>query len=103
MPDALNNREGPQAREPSAWTGRAMEIDRLKRPSDRQLQETQTKTLIEPQFLRWRPSVSLHAWHRQGPHKSSRCTTFVLNSPCGRAATGKKVLSPCMQGHYGHV
>ena len=48
MPDALNNREGPQAREPSAWTGRAMEIDRLKRPSDRQLQETQTKTLIEP-------------------------------------------------------
>ena len=36
--------------------------------------------------------MSLHSWCHQGPHKSSSCTTFMLNSHWGRAATGKKRL-----------
>ena len=34
--------------------------------------------------------MSLHTWRRQGPLKPSSCTTFMLNSHWGRAATGKK-------------
>ena len=34
--------------------------------------------------------MSLHTWHRQGPCKPSSCTTFMLNSHWGRAATGRK-------------
>ena len=34
--------------------------------------------------------MSLHTWCHQGPRKSSSCTTFMLNSHWGRAATGKK-------------
>ena len=37
--------------------------------------------------------MSLHTWCHQGPHKSSSCTTFMLNSHWGRAATGKKRLA----------
>ena len=33
--------------------------------------------------------MSLHTWHRQGPHKLSSCTTFMLNFQWGRAAAGK--------------
>ena len=47
--------------------------------------------------------MSLHTWRHQGPHKPSSCTTFTLNSHSGRAATGKKVLHLCAQGHFGHV
>ena len=51
MPDALNNRDGLQAREASKClsygelSGRVMEKDWPKRPSDRQLLEAQKKTL----------------------------------------------------------
>ena len=34
--------------------------------------------------------MSLHTWRRQGPHKPSSCTPFMLNPHWGRAATGKK-------------
>ena len=34
--------------------------------------------------------MSLHTWLHQGPHKPSSCTTFMLNSHLGRAATGEK-------------
>ena len=34
--------------------------------------------------------MSLHTWRRQGPPKTSSCTTFTLNPHWGRAATGKK-------------
>ena len=44
-----------------------------------------------PSLLRWRQSMSLHAWHCQGPHKPSSCATFTLNTHWGRAATGKKM------------
>ena len=37
--------------------------------------------------------MSLHTWHHQGPHKPSSCTTFMLNSHWGRAATGKNTLT----------
>ena len=66
-PDALNYRVGPQPEGPfmcwmhrttekdtrqgsplSAWTGGATQKDWPKRPSDRQLQEAQKKTLIGP-------------------------------------------------------
>ena len=47
--------------------------------------------------------MSLHTWRHQGPHKSSRCTTFTLNPHGGRAATGKKVLCLCAQGRFDHV
>ena len=45
MPDALNNRGGPQAREPSKCLNRWSYRERLakKRPSDCQLQEAQKK------------------------------------------------------------
>jgi len=36
--------------------------------------------------------MSLHTWHRQGPCKPSSCTTFMLNSHWGRAATGNESL-----------
>ena len=42
--------------------------------------------------------MSLHTWHRQGPHKPSSCTTFTLSPHWGRAATGKRALPLCMQG-----
>ena len=35
--------------------------------------------------------MSLHAWHHQGPCKSSTCATFTLSFHWGRAATGKKM------------
>ena len=45
--------------------------------------------------------MSLHTWRRQGPHKPSSCTIFILNSYWGRAATGKKkVLCLCTQGCF---
>ena len=47
--------------------------------------------------------MSLHTWCYQGTHKSSSCATFVLNSHWGRAATGKKVLPLCVQGHFASV
>ena len=47
--------------------------------------------------------MSLHTWHRQGPCKPSSCAAFVLNFHWGRAATGKKFLYICMQGHFGRV
>ena len=36
--------------------------------------------------------MSLHTWHSQGPCKPSSCTTFMLNTHWGRAATGRKSL-----------
>ena len=36
-------------------------------------------------------------------HKPSTCATFTLGSNWGRAATGKKVLHLCTQGHFGPV
>ena len=47
--------------------------------------------------------MSLHTWGCQGSRKPSSCTTFMLNPHWGRAATGKKVLHLCVQGHLGHV
>ena len=88
VPDMLNNREGPQAREPSkCLNGRAMENDWPKRPSDHQLQEARKKALIGPELLWRRQSMSLHTWCHQGPCKRSSCDTFMLNSHWGRVAT----------------
>ena len=122
MPDTLNYRVRPHPGGPfncltlqstekdprqgsplSAWMGRATEKYWPKRPSDHQLQEAQKKTRIGPKLLHWRQSVSLHTWHRQGPHKPSSWATFTLNSHWGRAATGKKVLHLCVQDHFGRV
>ena len=47
--DVLNNREGPQARNPSECLNRqTLEKDWPQRPSDCQLQEDRKKTLIRP-------------------------------------------------------
>ena len=49
VPDAWNNREGPQAREPSKCVNRQSCRGKLaKEPSDHQLPEAQKKTLIGP-------------------------------------------------------
>ena len=75
----------------SAWMGE----DWPKRPSDRQLQDTQKHTLIGPWRLRQRQSMSLHAWCRQGPLKPSSCANFTSNLTGGNtvfAAIGKKLL-----------
>ena len=69
--------------------GRATEKDWPKKPSDCQLQETQNKTLIGPELLRQRQSVSLHTCC-PGSCKPSSCATFTLNPHWGRAAAGKK-------------
>ena len=42
--------------------------------------------------------MSLHTWHRQGPHKPSSCATFTLNSHWDRTATGKKSLASICVG-----
>ena len=47
--------------------------------------------------------MSLHTWSHHNPRKPSGCTTFMLNSHWGRAATGKKVLCLCEQDHFGSV
>ena len=70
--------------------GRATEKDWPKKPSDCQLQETQNKTLIGPELLRQRQSVSLHTCC-PGSCKPSSCATFTLNPHWGRAAAGKKM------------
>ena len=67
-----------------------MEKDWPKRPSNHQLQEAGKKTLIRPQLLRWRQSMSLHTWCHQGPCKPSSCANFMLNPQWSRATTGKK-------------
>ena len=36
--------------------------------------------------------MSLHTWRQQGPCNSSSCSTFMLNTHWGRAATGIKNL-----------
>ena len=47
--------------------------------------------------------MSLHICHRHSPCKPSSCATFMLNSHWGRAATGKKGLHLCTQGHFSSV
>ena len=42
--------------------------------------------------------MSLHTWSHQGPCKPSSCTTFMLNSHWGRAATGKRNLASMHAG-----
>ena len=42
--------------------------------------------------------MSLHTWSHHGPQKPSGCTTFMLNSHWGRAATGKKSLMSMCTG-----
>ena len=58
VPVVPNNGDGPQAREPSKCLYGQSHKDRPKRPSDRQLQEAQKRTLIGPQLLRRRRSES---------------------------------------------
>ena len=68
-----------------------MEKDWPKRPSERQLQEAQKKKDSDRATIPGaEATMSLHNWCCQGPHKPSSCTTFMLNSHWGRAATGKK-------------
>ena len=66
-----------------------------KRSSYRQLQEAQKKTLIGPELLQWRQSVSLHIWRCQGPCQPSSCATLTFNSHWSTAATGKKKSCIC--------
>ena len=100
-PTEKNPRQGSPL---SAWMGRAMQKDWPKKPFDCQLQEARKKTLREPLLLRWRQSMALHTWHRQGPCKPSSCAIFMLSSHWGRAATGKKkVLQLCSQGRFSSV
>ena len=43
--------------------------------------------------------MSLHTWRPQDSCKPSSCSTFMLNSHWGRAATGKKEKKSCIYGH----
>ena len=92
MPDVLNNREGPQVREPSKCLNRWRYRERQpKWPSDHHLQEAQKKhsdRAIIP--VMEAVPASLHTWRHQGPHKANSCITFTLNSHWGRGVTGKK-------------
>ena len=99
VPDALTNREGPQAREPSECLNRQSYGKRLaKRPSEHQLQEAQKKTLIGP-LTPAAEAVRVPAtWHHQGLRKPSICATFTLNPHSGTAATGKRSLASMHTG-----
>ena len=64
-----------------------------KRPSNHQLQEAHKKTLIEPQLLQWRQSVSLHNRCHQSAHKPSSLSHLYAQLLLGRAATSKNSLA----------
>ena len=100
MPDTLNNREGPQAREPSKCLNGRNYGERLtKRLSDHQLQEARKKTLIGPQLLGQRQSVSRCTWHCQGSRKTSSCKPLTGTE----LPQAKRVLHLCTQGHLSRV
>ena len=75
-----------------------MEKDWPKRASDQKLQDTQNKTLIGPQLLRWMQSVFPRTRSCQGPHKPSSSATFTPSSHGGRAATDKRTLGSAHAG-----
>ena len=102
VPDALNKRDGPQAREASKCPNWQSYAERLAKEAfwspattgSKKAPERATSPAVEA-------SVSLHTWRRQGPHKPSSCATFTLNPHWGRAATGKQSLAPVCTGSPG--
>ena len=100
MPDALNSREGPQEKKPSKCLTGQSYGERRQRPSNCQLQEAKTNKQTKKQKNTHSDraltpaSEAVHVpAHLALPgscHKPSSCTTFMLNSHQGRAATGKK-------------
>ena len=100
----LSTEKDPKQGSPlSVCTGRATEKDWPKRPSDRQLQEARKKDSEKV------TSPSAEAVHvpahlePPGSSKAKQYTIFMLNSPWGRAATGKKRLRLYGQGCFGSV
>ena len=47
--------------------------------------------------------MSLHAWHHQGPRKSSSCTAFMLSYHWAELPQAKEVLCLFTQGHFDSV
>ena len=91
MPDVLNNRERPQAREPSKCLDEQNYQESLAKeaflsPATRSLK----RDFDRPQLLWLKQPVSLHTWRCQGSHDSSSCSTSMPNIHWDRAATGKK-------------
>ena len=98
MPDALNNRGGPQAREPSKCLNRWSYRERLakKRPSDCQLQEAQKKDsdrAINP------VAEAVHVRAHLVPPGYHLHAQLSLGKSCHRQ---KSVLHLCAQGHFVH-
>ena len=97
-----NNREGPQAREPSKCLNvGAMEKDWPKRPSDRQLQEARKKTdkAITPAVEAVCVPCTLGTTRvraSQAAASPSQSTLTGAELPQGE----KKVLRLCTQGHF---
>ena len=82
----------------NAWTGRAMEKVWTKRPSDHQLQVARKKTLIEPQLLWERQSMSPAHLAPPGSLQAKQLATFTLSPHWGRVATVKKSLASMHTG-----
>ena len=87
VPDALNNREESQGREPcKCLNGWSYRKDWPERPSDPRGLRKDPDRAITPAMEA--VGVPAHV-APPGPHKPSSCTLFMLNPHWGRAATGK--------------
>ena len=93
VPDAPNNREGPQAREPSKYLNGQSYGERLAKeafwPPGARGSKKDSDRAITPVVEADRVPPHLHC---QSPHKPRSCVTFMHNSHWGRAAAGKKHL-----------
>ena len=91
VPDAPNNREGPQAREPSKYLNRKSYRERLTKeafgsPATRGSKKDSGRAII-PAAEAVRVPAHLAP---PGSLQAKSCATFTLNSHWGRAARGKK-------------
>ena len=109
MPDALNNREGPQAREPSkclnGWSyGERPAKEAFWVPATRGLKKNSDRAITPVA----RQSVSLHARHSQGSPQANQLhhvhAQLSQGQSCHRQKNKeKKVLCLCVQGCFGPV
>ena len=105
MPDLLSNKEGPLAKEPTKFLNRRSYGERLAKEA---FSSPATRGLGKDSDGALTPAVEAARvpaqWALLGPCKPTSCTTFLLNTYWGRAATGKeKVLRLCMQGCFGRL
>ena len=91
VPDVPNNREGPQAREPSKCLNGQSYGERLAKEAFCSSATRGSKKDSDRAITPVAEAVHVPAhWSCQGPCKPSSCATFMINSHWGKTATGKK-------------